>query len=210
MQRIRKKNNDIANLNSQIRGEINEINNLQNQLNKNNGLSLQYESNIKDYQRQIDFFKRENESLKNNIYKEKAINSDEDQKNKEFSNILGDKDQKINQLGEDIDNVKVQQQNEEGRNNILQDENTKLRNHIMTLTEQNQNLINEIDNIIEEDEKAKYVLDRKKRISNLLINNRNTIDQSLNNLDEGINKRNNYENYSPMSKSRMTYNFNNQ
>ena len=206
---LEKKNNDIANLNSQIRGEINEINNLQNQLNKNNGLSLQYESNIKDYQRQIDFFKRENESLKNNIYKEKAINSDEDQKNKEFSNILGDKDQKINQLGEDIDNVKVQQQNEEGRNNILQDENTKLRNHIMTLTEQNQNLINEIDNIIEEDEKAKYVLDRKKRISNLLINNRNTIDQSLNNLDEGINKRNNYENYSPMSKSRMTYDINN-
>ena len=79
---LEKKNNDIANLNSQIRGEINEINNLQNQLNKNNGLSLQYESNIKDYQRQIDFFKRENESLKNNIYKEKAINSDEDQKNK--------------------------------------------------------------------------------------------------------------------------------
>jgi chromosome segregation ATPase len=206
---LEKKNNDIVNLNSQIRGEINEINNLQNQLNKNNGLSLQYESNIKDYQRQMDFFKRENENLKNNIYKEKAINSDEDQKNKEFSNILGDKDQKINQLTQDIENVKVMQQNEDGRNNVLQEENTKLRNHIMTLTEQNQNLINEIDAIIEEDEKAKYVLDRKKRISSLLLNNRNTIDQSLNNLDEGINKRNNYENYSPISKSRMTYDINN-
>ena len=66
-QELDDKNNDIINLNSQIRGEINDINNLQNQLNKNNGLSLQYESNIKDYQRQLDFLKRDNDNLKNNI-----------------------------------------------------------------------------------------------------------------------------------------------
>ena len=71
-----KKNNDILNLNSQIRAKINDINNLQNQLNKNNGISLQYENNIKDYQRQADFLKRENESLNNNIYKEKYENFD--------------------------------------------------------------------------------------------------------------------------------------
>ena len=206
-QELDKKNNDILNLNSQIRGEINDINNLQNQLNKNSGLSLQYESNIKDYQRQIDFLKRENENLNNSIYKEKAINSDEDQKNKELSNILGDRDQKINQLNQDIENIKIMQQNEENKNNILQEENAKLRNHIMTLTEQNQNLINEIDNVIEEDEKAKYVLDRKKRITSLLLTNRNTIDQSLNNLDECINKRNNFERNTPMTRSRATYEF---
>ena len=84
-----KKNNDILNLNSQIRAKINDINNLQNQLNKNNGISLQYENNIKDYQRQADFLKRENESLNNNIYKEKSINSDEGQKYKELNNIMG-------------------------------------------------------------------------------------------------------------------------
>ena len=206
-QELDNKNNNIMNLNSQIRGEINDINNLQNQINKNNGLSLQYETNIKDYQRQIDFLKRENENLHNNIYKEKAVNSDEDQKNKELSNILGDRDQKINQLNQDIENIKISQQNEENKNNLLQEENTKLRNHIMTLTEQNQNLINEIDNVIEEDEKAKYVLDRKKRISSLLITNRNTIEHSLNNLDECINKRNNFERNTTISQSRITYEF---
>ena len=206
-QELDNKNNDILNLNSQIRGEINEINNLQNQLNKNNGLSLQYESNIKDYQRQIEFLKRENENLKNNIYKEKTINSDEDQKNKELSNILGDRDQAINQLNQNIDNIKIMQQNEDNKNGLLQEENAKLRNHIMTLTEQNQNLINEIDNVIEEDEKAKYVLDRKKRITSLLLSNRNTIDQSLNNLDECINKRNNFERNTPLTRSRATYEF---
>ena len=202
-----KKNNDILNLNSQIRAKINDINNLQNQLNKNNGISLQYENNIKDYQRQADFLKRENESLNNNIYKEKSINSDEGQKYKELNNIMGEREQKINQINQDIDNIKMMQQNDENSNNLLQEENAKLRNHIMILTEQNQNLINEIDNIIEEDEKAKYVLDRKKRINNVLLVNRNTIDQSLNNLDECINKRNTFEKSTPIKRSGVTYEF---
>ena len=200
-----KKNNDILNLNSQIRAKINDINNLQNQLNKNNGISLQYENNIKDYQRQADFLKRENESLNNNIYKEKSINSDEGQKYKELNNIMGEREQKINQINQDIHNIKIEQQNEENNNNLLQEENAKLRNHIMILTEQNQNLINEIDNVIEEDEKAKYVLDRKKRINNVLLVNRNTIDQSLNNLDECINKRPNFERGTPIKRSGVTY-----
>ena len=202
-----KKNNDILNLNSLIRAKINDINNLQNQLNKNNGISLQYENNIKDYQRQADFLKRENESLNNNIYKEKSINSDEGQKYKELNNIMGEREQKINQINQDIHNIKIEQQNEENNNNLLQEENAKLRNHIMILTEQNQNLINEIDNVIEEDEKAKYVLDRKKRINNVLLVNRNTIDQSLNNLDECINKRPNFERGTPIKRSGVTYEF---
>ena len=202
-----KKNNDILNLNSQIRAKINDINNLQNQLNKNNGISLQYENNIKDYQRQADFLKRENESLNNNIYKEKSINSDEGQKYKELNNIMGEREQKINQINQDIHNIKIEQQNEENNNNLLQEENAKLRNHIMILTEQNQNVINEIDNVIEEDEKAKYVLDRKKRINNVLLVNRNTIDQSLNNLDECINKRPNFERGTPIKRSGVTYEF---
>ena len=204
---LEKKNDDILNLNSQIRAKINDINNLQNQLNKNNGMSLQFENNIKDYQRQADFLKRENENLNSNIYKEKSINSDEGQKNKELNDIMGEREQKINQINQDIDNIKMMQQNDENSNNLLQEENAKLRNHIMILTEQNQNLINEIDNIIEEDEKAKYVLDRKKRITSLLLTNRNTIDQSLNNLDECINRRNNFERNTPITRSRATYEF---
>ena len=204
---LEKKNDDILNLNSQIRAKINDINNLQNQLNKNNGMSLQFENNIKDYQRQADFLKRENENLNSNIYKEKSINSDEGQKNKELNDIIGEREQKINQINQDIDNIKMMQQNDENSNNLLQEENAKLRNHIMILTEQNQNLINEIDNIIEEDEKAKYVLDRKKRINNVLLVNRNTIDQSLNNLDECINKRNTFEKSTPIKRSGVTYEF---
>ena len=93
-------------------------------------------------------------------------------------------------LNRDIDSIKRLQQNSSNKNSILNEENTKLRNHIMILTELNQNLINEIDNVIEEDEKMKCILNRKERINSILASNRYNIDQSLNNLDEYINKGN--------------------
>ena len=182
------KNNDIQNLNSQIREQNNNLNNLKNQLNKNNGINMQFQNRIKDYERQMDVLKEESDNLKNNLMEEKSIRAGENQKSEQLGDILNDREQKINQICHEIEIIKMQQQNATNENNILQDENSKLRNHIMILTEQNQNLINEIDNIIEEDEKNLNILNRKDRITSLLMNNRSIIDQSLNELDEGINR----------------------
>jgi chromosome segregation ATPase len=183
------KNNNIQELNYQIKTQINNLNNLQNQYNKNNSINLQYQNNLKDYERQIDLLKEENDNLKDNLIKEKSIRTEEDSKCSHLSDILNDREQKINELCHDIENIKMIQENASNTNNVLEEENGKLRNHIMVLTEQNQNLINEIDNVIEEDEKAINILNRKDRISSLLMSNRSTIDQSLNNLDECINNR---------------------
>ena len=182
-------NNNIQDLNNQIKSKVNNLNNIQNEINKTNNINLQFQNNIKDYERQIDLLKEENDNLKNNLIKEKSIRDNENQQNSHLSDILNDREQKVNQLSHDIETIKMMQENASNRNNVLEDENGKLRNHIMTLTEQNQNLINEIDNIIESDEKMINVLNRKDRINSLLMSNRSTIDQSLNNLDECINNR---------------------
>ena len=198
------KNYDIQNLNSQIREQNDNLNNLKNQLNKNNGINMQYQNRIKDYERQIDTLKEESDNLKNNLMEEKSKRDVENQKNNHFEDILNDREQKINQILREIDTIKIMQQNATNENNILQDENSKLRNHIMILTEQNQNLINEIDNIIDEDEKKLNIVDRKDRIESLLMNNRSIIDQSLNNLDEGINREKGLESRTPI---RNTYEY---
>ena len=78
----------------------------------------------------------------------------------------------------------------EDKNNI-QMENDKLRNHIMTLTNQNQKLICEIENVIDQDEKMKEQLSRKDRIVSLLRNNKSTLEQSLKNLDDFLNRSGN-------------------
>ena len=184
------KNINIKNLNCQIVQHVNEQNNLQNQINNLNGINLQLQNNVKDYETQTDVLKCENENLNNNLVQEKSCRINEDQKNNQLTNILNDREKKIEMLTHDIENIKIFQQNASNRNCVLQDENAKLRNHILVLTELNQNLINEIDNVIEEDAKMKSILNRKERISSVLMNNRCTIDQSLNNLDAYINKRN--------------------
>ena len=198
------KKNDIQNLNSQIREQNSNLNNLKNQLNKNNAINMQFQNKIKDYERQMDTLKEESDNLKNNLMEEKSIRDSENQKNGHLGDILNDREQNINQICHDIDTIKIMQQNATNENNILQDENSKLRNHIMILTEQNQNLINEIDSIIDEDEKKLNILNRKDRITSLLMNNRNIIDQSLNDLDEGINRGKGLDSRTPI---RSTYEY---
>ena len=184
------KNNDILNLNCQVKQRSNDQTNLQVQLNKVNSVNAQYQNNIKDLDAQNNGLKCDNDNLKSNLVKEKAVRIDANQKNSQLTNILNDRDKKIDMLNYDIESIKSMQQNASKRNCVLQDENAKLRNHIMVLTDLNQTLINEIDNVIDEDAKMKSILDRKERINSVLMNNRCTIDQSLNNLDDYINKGN--------------------
>ena len=182
------KNNDILNLNCQIKQRASDQNNLQCQLNKVDSLNIQHQNTIKDCEAQNNGLKCENDNLKNNLVKEKAIRIDENQKNNQLTNILNDRDKKIEMLNYDIESIKSMQQSASNRNCVLQDVNSKLKNHIMVLTDLNQTLINEIGNVINEDAKMKSILDRKERINSVLMSNRCTIDQSLNNLDNYINK----------------------
>jgi nucleoprotein TPR len=199
------KNNEIQNLNCQIGQRVNDENNLQNQLNKLNATNCQLQNHIKDQEAQVNGLKCENSNLNSNLIKETQVRVSENQKNNQLTNILNDRDKKIDLLNHDIATIKLMQQNASDRNCLLQDENSKLRNHIMVLTDLNQTLINEIDNVICEDEKMKCILDRKERINNVLNNNRCSIDQSLNCLDQGINRGVNFNCYSPCRPCPVVY-----
>ena len=182
------KNNEIQNLNCQIAKLMGDENNLQNQVNKINAINIQFQNTVKDYQCQSDDLKCQNGNLNNNLVNEKSARIAASQKNNQLTCVLNDRDKKIEMLNHDIENIKIMQQSASNRNCILQEQNDKLKNHILVLTDLNQTLINEIDNVIVEDAKMKCILNRKDRINSVLVNNRCTIDQSLNNLDEQINR----------------------
>ena len=182
------KNNEIQSLNCQITKLVGDQNNLQNQLNKVNAMNIQFQNTVKAYQAQSEDLKCQNENLNNNLINEKSGRIAANQKNNQLTCILNDRDKKIEMLNHDIESIKIMQQSASNRNCVLQEQNDKLKNHILVLTDLNQTLINEIDNVIEEDAKMKCILDRKDRINSVLVNNRCTINQSLNNLDEHINR----------------------
>lgn len=60
----------------------------------------------------------------------------------------------------------------------------------MVLTNENQKLVCEFENIIDEDEKLKQQLGRKDKIVQILRNNKNNIEQSLSSLEGHINNNN--------------------
>ena len=181
-------NAEIQNLNCTIRQRINDATNLQNQLNTVNSMNVQLQNNLKDLQIHANNLKCDNNNLNSNLIKETSIRVEENQKNNQLNAALNDRENQINLLNHDINEVKLMQQNASAQNCVLQDENAKLKNHVMVLTDLNQNLNDEIENVICEDEKMRSILDRQDRINSVLASNRCTIDQSLNSLDKGINK----------------------
>ena len=58
-------------------------------------------------------------------------------------------------------------------------ENDKLRQHILNLTNQNQNLINEIDCVIKIDQKMKNILNREPRMCSILTTNENAVQSTF-------------------------------
>ena len=188
VEEINYKNNVIQDLNCEIRCQINDLKEMNMLYNRNNCENLKLESNIKNCEQQNTVLKSENEKLKNNIIEEKSKRIEKNQQNCELNKILNEREEKINEIYHDIEIIKNAQDNASYRNNILHEENEKLKQHILTLTELNQILNNEINYVIKEDTKMSSILNRKERISNVLNCNRNTIDESLNCLDQYFNK----------------------
>ena len=179
---------NITNLNEKVRLHENDINNLQSQLNNSNNLTSKLQNIISDYEKEFDLSRTENSNLKNQLLQEKNARADLCKKNNQLINILNDRERELNQLNCDLNNMQVMVRNSTNDQNNYKIENDKLKNHVFALTEQNQKLIDEIDRVIAEDSKVKQLIDRKQRIGALLENNKITINNSLNSLDDSLNR----------------------
>ncbi len=100
--------------------------------------------------------------------------------------MINDRERKIGLLNQEYEQGKRIHQQISNDNNGFQIENDKLKSHIQILTCQNQKLIGELENVLEQDEKMNGPLSRRDKIAVLLRNNKMTLDQSANTLNEFI------------------------
>ena len=184
-------NYDLKNVTGQLRSREENLNFTQGQLEENKNLNLKLQSTIRDYERQFENMRNDIDGLKNNLLREKQSRNEEEKRGEQLEGIIQEREQELNRLGNDIENMKVMNQRISDDKMNGQIENDKLKNHIMVLTQQNQKLIAEIENILDQDEKMKEQLSRKDRIVSLLRNNKSTIEHSLNNIDDFLNRSNN-------------------
>ena len=211
--KINENNCEINNLNDKLRNQINSIEQLQNKLDNSTALNCNLQNTIKDFERQISNFKNDHDNLKNNLLKEKAIRDDEEKRNEELGQMINDRERRIGLLNQEFEQGKRIHQQITSDNDAFQLENDKLKGHIQVLTCQNQKLIEELENVLAQDENMNGPLSRRDKISALLRNNKMTLDQSANTLNQFIGGNNNdsraYTSNNNMNKSsspgRITY-----
>ena len=177
-------NCEINNLNDKLRNHACNIEQLQNKLDSSTALNCNLQNTIKDYERQIVNFRNDNDNLKKNLIKERNIRNDEEKRNEELSQMINERERRIQILNDEYEQGKKIRQQICCDNDGFQMENDKLKDHINVLTCQNQKLIGELENVLAQDEKMNGPLSRRDKISILLRNNKMTLEQSAHTLNE--------------------------
>ena len=159
---------DIQNLNIKLRGLMDDISNTQNGLNKNNADNQNLDEKLCELNTQCENLKCENAHLNENILREKALRSDKERQNQNLNNMIVEHENHINDLNDKYNtlNAMYNVATHDSKNSQIQ--NDKLKGHIMLLTQQNQKLLDELDNVKCQDLKMHTLLSRKDQSSMIL------------------------------------------
>ena len=176
-QKLCKDNANINNLNSKMRVHSNNLNIMRNQLDKSNELNLKLKKDLLSLEDAFNKFEDDNKNMSDELNKQYLMRENEDKNNNQMRIILNDRKNKLKNLNQDYCYLKNIHQRKCNEGNMYQIENDKLKEHMMILAKQNDNLSREIDNIINEDNQMKDILNRSDRISTMLKSNDSIICQ---------------------------------
>ena len=172
----------INNLNSKLRVYSNNLSCLQNRVDKSNELNLKLRKDLQSLDEAYKSFEADNHTMNEELNKQHVIYENEDKNNNQLRKILNDRKNKLRSLSGEYCYLKNKHNERCEENNLYQLENEKLKDHMRILTKQNDNLGCEIDNIIQEDNQIKDILNRSDRISTMLKSNDSIICQMPKNI----------------------------
>ena len=169
---------NIQNLNIKLRSLMDDIANTQTALNKNNLDNRNLDDKLNDLNNQCENLKCENADLNNNILKEKSLVADKQRQNDNLNAIITEHEMQLNDLSEKYNtlNAMYSQATNDSKNSQI--ENGKLKEHIMLLTQQNQKLLGELENVKDQDLRMKTLISRKEQSSAILRNVHGCIEQA--------------------------------
>ena len=179
---------DIDNLNNKLRDIINYTNGIQSELDKNNADNKLLKEKIKDGLTQCKTFSHDNVFLNNNILKERALRSDKERQNDCLNGSICESDNCINYLSDKYNMVTSLFNQATNESKCFQANNDRLKDHLILSTQQNQELLGELEDVKEQDLVLKTMVERDNIRSCRLLNEvQNSIDQDnayLNNIEK--------------------------
>ena len=169
---------NIQNLNIKLRSLMDDVANTQTALNKNNLDNRNLDDKLNDLNNQCENLKCENADLNNNILKEKSLVADKQRQNDNLNAIITEHEMQLNDLSDKYNtlNAMYSQATSDSKNSQI--ENGKLKEHIMLLTQQNQKLLGELENVKDQDLRMKTLISRKEQSSAILRNVHDCIEQA--------------------------------
>ena len=159
---------EIENLNAKLRALMDDISNTQNCLNKNNSDNRNLDEKLCELNSQCENIKCENANLNDNILREKTLRADKERQNQNLNSIITDHENQINELTNKYNNLNALYDIATTDSKNSQIQNDKLKGHIMILTQQNQKLLDELNNVKDQDLRMKTLLSRKNQSSIIL------------------------------------------
>ena len=170
-------NANLGNLNSKLRVHSNNLNNLQNQLDRSNELNLKLKKDLQDLEDAFQKFNIDNQTMNDELLKQKDLREGEDKNNSQLRIVLNDRKNKLRALNDDYMYMKNLHEKRCEERNMFQMETDKLKEHIMILTKQNEELSDEVEGIIKGDNQMRDILNRSKRMSTMLQTNDSILSQ---------------------------------
>ena len=169
---------NIQNLNIKLRSLMYDVANTQTALNKNNLDNRNLDDKLNDLNTQCENLKCENADLNNNLLKEKSLVADKQRQNDNLNALINEHEMQLNDLSDKYNtlNAMYSQATSDSKNSQI--ENGKLKEHIMLLTQQNQKLLGELENVKDQDLRMKTLISRKEQSSAILRNVHDCIEQA--------------------------------
>ena len=163
----------------------NKLNSQDENIKYSNEENNKMKRNIEDMSDKIFEYEKENANLKMNLLNEKN-------ENKNLKDLLLQKENQIKSLNANYEDILNKYNN---LNNELIDKSNgieKYINNCKILKEQNNQLMNEMNNIISFNKKARNILNRKEKIKNLILDNKSILQECMKNInlinEENINQ----------------------
>lgn len=166
-------------LKSRLKKKDFELNKLSREFSEIKITLNELEENLNNKKNEYNIIKEEIDKLNNDYAKEstKKINLINDNKN--INEIIKTKEKNIKKLNEENNQLKKSNTDLIYFCTNLQNKDNIYKNHILTMTEQNGKLSNELENIINDDENIIYKLTRVDYLKNIKEENKEIISSSL-------------------------------
>jgi len=137
-------NFELKNVTGKLKSKEDNLNYIQRILEETKITTQKSEKNLKEYEKQIDYQRSEIGNLSATLNRERVLRAELEKSNEKYQSAINDHNKEINRLSNEVEASRAISKRITDEKIFSKNENDKLKNHIMILTENNHkvNLIN--------------------------------------------------------------------